>query len=282
MQYIELNDGNSLPMLGFGTYKATAAAGIRSVLDALSQGYRLIDTAAKYDNETEVGKAIQASAIPRAEICITTKLWRENLDYENTLKAFEASRQKLGVAYIDLYLIHWPANAKNYGNRWQQANAAAWRAMETLQAAGKIRSIGLSNFWEEHLDALLQTAKVIPAVNQIEFHPGYRQPELVNYCQDKGIVVQAWSPLARGAVFGIEVLRRIAERHNKNIAQVCLRWAIQHKAVVIPKSTTNERIRENMEVFDFSLSSEEMAVIDQLPEMGFSGELPNEWPDKVL
>lgn len=282
MQYIDLNDGNSLPMLGFGTYKATAEAGIRSVLDALSHGYRLLDTAAKYNNEQEVGKAIQTSVIPREEIYITTKLWRENLGYENTLKAFEASRQNLGVAYIDLYLIHWPANEKNYGNRWQEANAEAWRALETLQGEGKIRSIGLSNFWQEHLDALLQTAKVIPAVNQIEFHPGYRQPELVDYCQKKGIVVQAWAPLARGAVFGNEVLNRIAQRHNKNIAQICLRWAIQHSAIVIPKSTTNERIKENMEVFDFSLSTEEMTAIDHLPEMGFSGELPNEWPDKVL
>lgn len=191
MQYIELNDGNRLPMLGLGTYKATAGAGIRSVTDALSHGYRLIDTAAKYDNEQEVGKAIQASAVPREAICITTKLWRENLGYEHTFKAFEASRQKLGVDYIDLYLIHWPANAKNYGNRWQQANAGAWRALETLRAAGKVRSIGLSNFWQEHLDALLQTAQVMPAVNQIEFHPGYRQQDLVTYCQDQGIVVQA-------------------------------------------------------------------------------------------
>lgn len=282
MEYIELNDGNRLPMLGFGTYKATAEAATRSVTDALNNGYRLIDTAAKYDNESAIGEAIQTSAIPREALFITTKLWRENLGYENTLRAFEQSRQKLGLDYIDLYLIHWPANEKNYGSRWQQANADAWRAMETLQAEGKIRSIGLSNFWQEHLDALLQTARVIPAINQVEFHPGYWQPDLVSYCRDKGIAVQSWSPLARGTVFDNEVLRKIAEHHHKNIAQVCLRWAIQHKAIAIPKSTTKERIRENMEVFDFELNPEEMALIDYLPEMGFSGELPNEWPDKVL
>lgn len=282
MEYIELNDGQRLPMLGLGTYKATAGEGLNSVAAALHSGYRLIDTAAKYENEAEVGKAIRESNIPREEILITTKLWRENLDYENTLAAFEQSLNKLGLTYIDLYLIHWPANEKNYGKHWQQANAAAWRAMETLQAQGRIRSIGLSNFWPEHLDALLQTAKVIPAVNQIEFHPGYWQPDLVNYCRDKGIAVQSWSPLARGTVFGNEVLRKIAEYHRKNIAQVCLRWAIQHKAIVIPKSTTKERIKENREVFDFELSADEMTLIDQLPAMGFSGELPNEWPDKVL
>jgi len=282
MQYIELNDGNRLPMLGFGTYKATAEAGTRSVLEALDSGYRLIDTAAKYDNEEAVGKAMRQSKLPREAIILTTKLWREDLGYDHTLKAVEQSLQKLGSDYIDLYLIHWPANEKNYGEDWQKANAEAWRAMEILQAEGKIKSIGVSNFWKEHMEALLQTANVIPAVNQIEFHPGYWQPDLAEYCKEKGIVVQAWSPLARGTVFGNELLQQIAVSHNKNIAQVCLRWAIQHEAVVIPKSTTPERIKENTEVFDFALSAEEMTIIDQMPEMGFSGELPNEWPDKVI
>lgn len=282
MQYIELNDGNKLPMLGFGTYKATAEAGTRSVLEALDSGYRLIDTAAKYENEEAVGKAIRESKLPREEIILTTKLWREDLGYDNTLKAFEQSLQKLGLDYIDLYLIHWPANEKNYGEGWQKANAEAWCAMETLKAEGKIKSIGVSNFWAEHMDALLQTADVIPVVNQIEFHPGYWQPDLVKYCKEKSIVVQAWSPLARGTVFGNEVLQQIAVSYNKNIAQVCLRWAIQHEAIVIPKSTTPERIQENTAVFDFELNAEEMMMIDQIPEMGFSGELPNEWPDKVI
>lgn len=282
MQYIELNDGNKLPMLGFGTYKATAEAGTRSVLEALDRGYRLIDTAAKYENEEAVGKAIRESKLPREEILLTTKLWREDLGYDNTLKAFEQSLQKLGLDYIDLYLINWPANEKNYGEGWQKANAEAWRAMETLKAEGKIKSIGVSNFWAEHMDALLQTADFIPAVNQIEFHPGYWQPDLVKYCKEKGIVVQAWSPLARGTVFGNEVLQQIAVSYNKNIAQVCLRWAIQHEAIVIPKSTIPERIQENTAVFDFELNAEEMMMIDQIPEMGFSGELPNEWPDKVI
>ncbi|OJV53647.1 MAG: oxidoreductase [Bacteroidetes bacterium 43-16] len=281
MQYIQLNDGNRVPMLGFGTYKATAEAGTRSVIDALNNGYRLIDTAAKYENEAAVGKAIRESGVARASIYVTTKLWRENMGYEQTLQAFDHSLQQLGLDYIDRYLIHWPANEKNYGTQWQQANADAWRAMETLQAAGKIRSIGLSNFWQEHLEALLETANVIPAVNQIEFHPGYWQPGLAAYCKAMGIVIESWSPLARGKVFGNEVLEDIARAHQKNVAQVCLRWVLQHDAIVIPKSTTSERIKSNLEVFDFELSAGEMTRINELPEMGFSGELPNEWPDKV-
>lgn len=281
MQYIQLNDGNRVPMLGFGTYKATTEEGTRSVIDALNNGYRLIDTAAKYENEAAVGKAIRESGVPRASIYVTTKLWRENLGYEQTLQAFDHSLQQLGLDYIDRYLIHWPANKKNYGTQWQQANADAWRAMETLQAAGKIKSIGLSNFWQEHLEALLETANVMPAVNQIEFHPGYWQPELAAYCKARGIVIESWSPLARAKVFGNEVLEDIARAHQKNVAQVCLRWVLQHDAIVIPKSTTSERIKSNLEVFDFKLSAEEMTRINELPEMGFSGELPNEWPDKV-
>lgn len=281
MEYIELNDGNRIPVLGFGTYKATEEEGVQSVIDALNNGYRLIDTAAKYENETAVGKGVKLSKVPREEIFITTKLWRENMSYENTILAFDDSLQKLDVDYIDLYLIHWPANEKNYGASWKVANAEAWRAMEDLQAQGKIKSIGVSNFWKEHLDALLDTANVIPALNQIEFHPGYWQEDLMHYCNSKGIAVESWSPLARGKVFGNAVLEDLAIKYHKSVSQVCMRWVLQHNAIVIPKSTTLERIKENINVFDFTLTSADMKAIDAIPEMGFSGELPNEWPDKV-
>lgn len=280
MQYITLNDGQVIPSLGFGTYKATAEEGVASVQAALQKGYRLLDTAAKYENEEQVGQGIRLSAVPREEIKVTTKLWRENMGYEQTKSAVALSLQKLGLDYIDLYLIHWPANAKNYGN-WQQANADAWRAMEELQDAGQIRSIGVSNFWPEHLDALLQTAKVTPAINQIEFHPGYWQPEVVAYCREQGITIESWSPLARGKVFGEPVLEAIAKAHGKTVSQVCLRWVLQHGAAVIPKSTSEARMDENLDVFDFELSGEDMDAINSLPEMGFSGELPNNWPDRV-
>ncbi|MGK2861503.1 MAG: aldo/keto reductase [Chitinophagaceae bacterium] len=280
MKEIILNDGNEIPIVGFGTYKSTDQEGIQSVMDALANGYRFIDTAAKYENEEAVGKWIKASGLSMNEIVVTTKLWRENLGYEQTKTAFEESLNKLGLDYIDLYLVHWPANARNYKN-WQQTNAEAWRAMEELQAKGKIKSIGVSNFWQKHLEALFQTAKVIPAINQIEFHPGYWQPELTEYCKKQGIIVESWSPLARGKVFGNEVLERIAKKHDKSVSQICLRWVIQHNVIVIPKSTTPKRIKENISLFDFELSEDEIKEVNGLPEMGFSGELPNIWPDRI-
>ncbi len=278
MKEIVLNDGNKIPIIGFGTYKSTEQEGIQSMRNALKIGYRMFDTAAKYDNEKEVGKSINESGINRKEIIVTTKLWRENLGYEEAKKAFDKSLKKLGLNYIDLYLIHWPANAKNYSN-WQKANSDSWRAMEELQADGKIKSIGVSNFWQEHLEVLFQTANVIPAVNQIEFHPGYWQPKLTQFCKKYDIKVESWSPLARGKVFGNEVLQSIAKKHNKSTAQICLRWIIQHETIVIPKSNTLKRIEENINIFDFKLSDGEMKQINELPEMEFSGELPNIWPD---
>lgn len=280
MKKLILNDGQKLPTVGFGTYKSKGQEGIEAVSTAISSGYSLIDTAAVYGNEETVGKGIKASGASREDIFVTTKLWRENLGYESTKKEFEKSLNRLDLKYIDLYLIHWPANAKNYDN-WQKTNADTWRAMEELQAEGKIKSIGVSNFFQEHLEALFETAKVIPAVNQIEFHPGYWQQELVSYCKKQNITLEAWSPLARGKVFENEVLKEIAKAHNKSVSQVCLRWIIQHKVIAIPKSTNPERIQENIELFDFELTSAEMEKIDHLPKMGFSGELPNIWPDKV-
>lgn len=280
MKTITLNDGNIIPQLGFGTYKSTAQEGIAAVKTAIQKGYRLIDTAAVYGNEAEVGKGIKASGISRKELFVTTKLWRESLGYESAKTELEASLKRLDLEYVDLYLIHWPANQKNYTN-WKNTNAETWKAMEELQAEGKIKSIGVSNFFESHLDALLETAKVVPAVNQIEFHPGYWQPELVDYCKSKGIAVESWSPLARGKVFDNPELKSIAEKHNKSVSQVCLRWILQHQAIVIPKSSNPDRIAENIDVFDFELSNTDMELINTLPEFGFSGELPDMWPDKA-
>ncbi|CAA7392541.1 aldo/keto reductase [Chryseobacterium fistulae] len=280
MKELILNDGNKIPLVGFGTYKSTEEEGIQSITDALKLGYRLIDSATIYENEEVVGRAIKKSGVPREEIVLTTKLWRTNLGYKEAKIAFEESLKKLDLQYVDLYLIHWPANAKNYDN-WQKANSDSWRAMEELMEEGKIKSIGVSNFWQEHLEALSQTSKIVPAVNQIEFHPGYWQPELTEYCKKQGIVVESWSPLARGKVFGNELLQGIAHKHSRSVSQICLRWVIQHDVVVIPKSNTFQRIQENINIFDFELSEEEMKQINQLPEMGFSGELPNIWPDVI-
>lgn len=278
MKAIPLNDRNSLPVLGLGTYAATGSEGAKAIQLALEQGYRLIDTAAYYENESAVGQGIRASGVPRAEIIVTTKLWRDQLSYAQARESFEGSRQRLGLDYIDLYLIHWPANAKNYDN-WQAANASTWRALEDLQSEGLVRSIGVSNFWPEHLEALAQTARVTPAVNQIEFHPGYWQPEVTNYCQSKGIVVESWSPFAQGRILDVALLHEIANRHGKSVPQVCLRWILQHGVVAIPKSANPRRLQENLSVFDFNLSAAEMQAIDALPQLGFSGELPHAWPD---
>jgi len=280
MKYYQLNNGNKIPAIGFGTYKAQEDEGIASVKKAIETGYRLIDTAAKYENEEAVGKAIKQSGIAREELMITTKLWRENLGYESTKKAFETSLAKLDLDYIDLYLIHWPANAKNYEN-WQKANNDSWRAMEELVKEGKIKNIGVSNFWPEHLEPLLEAAEIEPVINQIEFHPGYWQPELTRYCKEKNILVEAWSPLARGKVFESEEIKAIAKKYNKSVAQICLRWILEHNALVIPKSSTPERIEDNFDIFDFQLNAEDIKAIDNLPQMGFSGELPNHWPDRV-
>lgn len=280
MKYYQLNNGNKIPTIGFGTYKAQEDEGIASVKKAIEAGYRLIDTAAKYENEEAVGKAIKQSGIAREELMITTKLWRENLGYESTKKAFETSLAKLDLDYIDLYLIHWPANAKNYEN-WQKANNDSWRAMEELVKEGKIKNIGVSNFWPEHLEPLLEAAEIKPVINQIEFHPGYWQPELTRYCKEKNILVEAWSPLARGKVFESEEIKVIAKKYYKSVAQICLRWILEHNALVIPKSSTPERIEDNFDIFDFQLNAEDIKTIDNLPQMGFSGELPNHWPDRV-
>ncbi|MDO5615818.1 MAG: aldo/keto reductase [Cruoricaptor ignavus] len=280
MEYYTLNDGNRIPKIGFGTYKAIENEGINAIITALQNGYRLIDGAAKYDNESSVGKAIKQSGIPREDIFITSKVWRENLGYQNTISALEKSLQELQLDYLDLYLIHWPANAKNYTN-WQETNAETWRAMEDMQQQGKIKSIGVSNFWQEHLEPLLENANVKPAINQIEFHPGYWQPELKHFCDENNILVQAWSPLARGRIFQNEELKNIAEKYGKSISQIALRWIIEHGAIPIPKSNTEARIIDNINIFDFSISEEDVEIINQLSQMGFSGELPNIWPERL-
>ena len=254
---VPLNNSVKMPGLGFGVFKVEDGAQvINAVKDALKAGYKSIDTAAVYGNEEGVGKAIKEGGVDRKELFITTKVWNADQGYDTTLKAFDTSMKKLGLDYLDLYLIHWPGK-----NKYKDT----WKALEKLYKDGHIRAIGVSNFQPHHLDDLLETAEVVPAVNQIEYHPWLTQAEALKYCKSKGIFVEAWSPLAKGGdLFNEEVLKSIAKKYGKTPAQVVLRWDIQNEVITIPKSVHNDRIIENTKVFDFSLTAEEMAGIEGL------------------
>jgi 2,5-diketo-D-gluconate reductase A len=254
---LTLNDGHRIPQLGFGVYKipdADAVSGVRTAPDA---GYRHIDTAALYGNERGVGEAIATSGVPREDIFVTTKVWNDQHGYDATLRAFDESTAKLGIATVDLYLIHWPAPT-------QDRYVETWRALERLHADGRARSIGVSNFEPHHLARLLAEGQVVPAINQVELHPWLQQRELRVVDRLHGILTEAWSPLARGRAIADPTLTAIGARHGKTAAQVAIRWHLQLGNIVIPKSVTPARIRENADVFDFELNEDDLADIDAL------------------
>ena len=253
---VRLNNGTEMPWLGFGVFKVQDGAEVEQAVGcALENGYRSIDTAAVYNNETGVGKAINNSGIPRDQIFLTTKVWNNDLRMERTREAFAESLDRLQTDYVDLYLIHWPV--KEFYHK-------AWHVLEELYAGGRIRAIGVSNFMVHHLKDLLGIADVIPAINQIEFHPWLIQPELQDFCREHGIQTEAWSPLAQAKLLSEPVITTIANKHDKTPAQIILRWDLQHQVVTIPKSITPERIAENAHIFDFELSQEDMRCIDSL------------------
>lgn len=253
---IALNNGVAMPRFGLGTYKSRPGAEVEfSVQAALRHGYRSIDTASLYANEEGVGAAIRASGVAREDIFLTTKVWNTEQGYESTLEALDRSLSKLGTDYVDLYLMHWPI---------KKHLEHTWRAMEELRGAGKTRAIGVCNCLPHHLDELLRFAEVVPAVDQVEFHPKLQQPDLQVYLAEHDITLEAWAPIIRGAVNEIPELIEIAEAHGKTPAQVSIRWILQLGYVVIPKSVHENRIAENADVFDFELSDAEMEVIDTL------------------
>lgn len=264
MDSYELSNGLNIPKIGFGTWQTPDGdIAEQSVLHALEAGYRHIDTAAIYGNEESVGRAIKKSGIKRSELFITTKLWNNNHSYEKAKFAIDESLTKLGLDYVDLYLIHWP-NPIDSRPDFALGNAESWRAMEEAVAEGKIKAIGVSNFHPHHIDALLETAKIKPVVNQIFLNPSDMQPEIVTYCREKDILLEAYSPLGTGKIFEVKDLKELALTYNKTIAQVVLRWSLQHGFLPLPKSVTESRIKENIQVFDFELSNEDMTRIDQL------------------
>lgn len=269
-----LNNGILIPGIGYGTYKlADDGEGANAVADAIRMGYRLIDGASAYQNERAVGEGLRLSGIERTELFVTSKVANSQRGYDSTLKAFDQSLADLGLDFLDLYLIHWPAD-ESHDPEWQKTNLDTWRALERLYHEKRVRAIGVSNFMPAHLESLLGSAEVNPMVNQIEFNPGMQQPEIYELCQKHHILIEAWSPLARGRIFENGVLSEIAKAHDKSLAQICLRWEIQKGVIPIPKSSNPGRMKENLDVFDFELSPEEMSAIDSLPTFGNSGLSP--------
>ncbi|MFI6450245.1 aldo/keto reductase [Streptosporangium amethystogenes] len=254
---ITLNNGVSMPRLGFGVYQVPPPETAQVVSAALEAGYRSIDTAKLYGNERGVGEALAASGLPRDEVFVTTKLWNGDHGYDAALAAFDASMERLGLEQLDLYLIHWPTPARDL-------YVETWKALEKLYADGRVRAIGVSNFQPAHLTRLIEESDIVPAVNQVELHPALQQVELREFHARHGIVTEAWSPLAQGAVLVDPVIVDIAEKYGKTPAQVVLRWHLDLDNVVIPKSVTPSRIRENLDVFDFALTAEDIAEIAKL------------------
>ena len=250
-----LNNGFRVPSLGFGVFKIPSGdEGVEIVKEALSTGYRLLDTATMYENEEEVGRAMKESGIPREEIILTTKMWNDEQGFDETLAAFEKSLKRLGTDYIDLYLIHWAVPGKY---------VQTYKALEKLYREGKVRAIGVCNFQIHHLEDILRECEVVPAVNQVELHPLMNQKELRDYCKGKGIQIEAWGPLMRGIhTLDQEPFVSIGKEHGKSPAQVILRWHHQNGVLVIPKSVTPSRIRDNISIFDFELTDEDMKAID--------------------
>lgn len=253
---ITLNNGVKMPQLGFGVFKVESGSQtVESVKKALEVGYRAIDTAAVYKNEESVGQAIRESGIPREELFITSKVWNSDQGYESTLKAYDESLQRLGLEYLDLYLIHWPVKGK-YND--------TWKALEKLYKDGRVRAIGVSNFHVHHLEDLFANSEIKPVIDQVELHPRLTHEELRDFSQKHEIKVQAWGPLGQGNLIEEPTIKHIADKHGKTTAQVLIRWHLQHDIVVIPKSVTPSRIEENAQVFDFELSMDEMNKIDAL------------------
>jgi methylglyoxal/glyoxal reductase len=253
-----LHNGIKMPWFGLGVFKVEEGQEvIDSVKWAIEAGYKSIDTAAIYKNEEGVGQAIKEAGVPREELFITTKVWNKDQGYESTLAAFEASMEKLGLEYLDLYLVHWPVKGKY---------KETWRALEKLYKDGKVKAIGVSNFNVHHLEDILADCEIKPMVNQVEYHPRLAQKELLLFCKDNGIQMEAWSPLMQGELLDEPTLVELAQKYGKSVAQIILRWDLQNGVVTIPKSIKQHRIVENADIFDFELSLEDMAKIDGLNE----------------
>lgn len=255
---IKLNNGTYIPTIGFGTSLVTGEECIKIIKTAIQAGYRHIDTASAYKNEEEIGKAIKQSEIHRKELFITSKVWKDSMGYENTLKSFENTLKNLDLEYVDLFLVHWPKNNDD------NLNIETWRALEKIYKEGKAKAIGVSNFLKHHLEIILNNCDVAPAVNQIEFHPGLVRKETIDFCKEKNIVLEAWAPLGKGKMLSNEFLLNIAKKYNKSVAQLCLKWCLENEVIPLPKSENMERMRQNLDLFDFQISQEDIDTINNM------------------
>lgn len=271
-----LYNGVEMPCLGLGTYQSRDAVAAAAVKSAVETGYRLIDTAAAYGNERGVGQGIRICGVPREEIFVTSKLRNAAHGYKATLEAFDMTLERLGLRYLDLYLIHWP-NPIQYRSTWREATIGTWKAFEELYRDGRIRAIGVSNFMPHHIEMLRETCEIKPMVNQLRLCPGVTQKAVVDYCTANGIQVEAYSPFGTGAIFKAPEMRDLAEKYGKSIGQICLRWSLQMGWIPLPKSANPARVQENTEVFDFELAPEDVEFIANLT--GVCGEAPV--PDEI-
>lgn len=269
-----LNNGVEIPAVAFGTYKAADGKSADVIRAAIGTGYRYFDTASFYGTETYLAEAIRESGIPRREFFIASKLWKDEMGYENVKSAFERTLNNLRTDYLDLYLIHWPLPEPGY-KEWRQLDKETWRAMEELYEAGKIRAIGLSNFLPHHIENILKDCRVRPAVDQIEYHPGYSQEAVVNYCRERGILVQAWSPIGRSRVLDEPLVKELAAKYDVSPAQICLKFAVQRNIIPLPKSSSEDRMRENLDLYSFELEQDDIWRLSTMPQTGWSGEHPD-------
>ena len=273
MEFFELQNGIKFPEIGFGTYKTTQNNDSEIIKLALKAGYKYFDTASFYDNEKFIAEAITQSGISREEIFLASKLWKTDMGFENAKKAFEKTLRNLNTDYLDLYLIHWPRPDLN--SDWKSIDIETWRAFEEIYKSGKAKSIGLSNFLPHHLENIIQNCEIKPMINQLEIHPGYNQEATVNYCKNHNISVQAWSPMGRARVLNDELIIELAEKYNATPAQICIKFCVQKNIMPLPKSSTLERMRENLESLKINLSQEDFWKINTMPSIGWSGEHPD-------
>lgn len=271
MERIKLLNGVEMPSIGLGTWQITDRRQMIDVVGgAYDTGYRMFDTAASYCNEIALSKAIAENGINREDIFISNKVWNTSRGFDAVKEACVRSLNKLKTEYFDLYLVHWPASMKLYSD-WEEINADTWRGMEQIYKDGLARAIGVCNFKIHHLETLKKTAEIMPMINQVELHPGLNQNDLLNYCKHNGIIIEASSPLGNGQILHNSELLKLSEDKKKSVAQICLRWELQKGVIVIPKTTNINRMKENLDVFDFELSESEMKVIDSIPYCGGIG-----------